>query len=461
MARRLWDKGEALDPEVLAYTVGDDPVLDLALVEEDCWGSLAHSQMLAEQGVIGAADRQAIGRGLLEVLRRHRAGEFRIRREEEDVHTAVEGLLVELAGEAGKRVHTGRSRNDQVLVDVRLFLRRRLLDAAGAGLDLARALLSLAAGHASVLMPGFTHMRQAMPSSVGLWAAGHAEGVEEDVEALLDAYRACDRCPLGSAAGFGVPLPLDRRRTAALLGFERLQVNVQAVQSSRGKAEAQALMAAALLGYDLARLAWDLQLLSGPEYGVFHLAPDVSTGSSIMPQKRNPDVLELTRANAAVLHSHLDRVLLVAGKLPSSYHRDFQLTKEPVIRGLPLCVQMTRVMERTVRGLEVDAGRAREAVRPEAFATHRALELVRGGMAFREAYRQVGEELAAGEGALTGAGPDTPLERLYAVEGSAGDLRLEQAGERLDELAARVRGLSLRLDERLAGLEAGAREGGA
>jgi argininosuccinate lyase len=453
MARRLWDKGDALHPEVLAYTVGDDPVLDLELVEEDVWGSLAHSRMLADVGLLGDADRKAIHAGLVQVLAEHRRGAFRISAEEEDVHTAVEGRLTERAGEAGRRVHTGRSRNDQVLLDVRLFLRRRLLEVALAGLGVARALLDVAREHEAVVMPGYTHMRQAMPSSVGLWAAGHAEGIEESVVALLDAHRAADACPLGSAAGFGVPLPLDRRRTAALLGFARLQVNAQAVQSSRGKAEAQALFAATLLGNDLAKLAWDLQLASGPEHGFFKLAPDTATGSSIMPNKRNPDVLELTRANAAVVHSHLERVLLVASRLPSSYHRDYQVLKEPVIKGLRLARQMARAMELTVSGLEVDRARCEAAVATDAFATHRAFELCREGVAFRDAYRQVGAELNRGE--LARPTDLQAIRTAYATEGSPGDLRLAEAAARLDALSTQAEAARAAFAARAAALEAG------
>ena len=451
MARRLWDKGETLDPEVLAYTVGDDWTLDLALVEEDCWGSLAHARMLTEQGIIGAADGAAIGRGLRAVLELHRRGGFRIAPEEEDVHTAVEGRLIQELGEPGRRVHTGRSRNDQVLLDVRLFLKRHLLEVLEGGLTLARALLELAREHEATLLPGYTHLRQAMPSSVGLWAAGHAETVEDSLRAVWDALQAADRSPLGSAAGFGVPLPLDRRRVAALLGFAGIQVNCQAVQSSRGKLEAQALFACTLLGHDLARLAWDLQLMTGPELGFFRLPGRVATGSSLMPQKKNPDVLELTRGNAGVLQSWLDRVLLVAGKLPSSYHRDYQLTKEPVIRGLRLTRSMLRAMELTVWGLEVDGARAGAAVHDEAFATHRALELVQEGVAFRDAYRRVGEELA--RHALRRPSDPDAVRRSYRVEGSPGDLRLDEAEQRLEVLAARSSGASAHLRACLAALE--------
>ncbi|RMG19170.1 MAG: argininosuccinate lyase [Planctomycetota bacterium] len=451
MARRLWDKGDSLDPDILAYTVGDDHLLDLAIVEEDCWGSLAHSAMLAERGLLGAEDRDRIAAGLREILAEHRAGRFAIAPEEEDVHTAIEGRLSERIGEAGRRLHTGRSRNDQVLVDLRLYAKRRLLDVVDEALALASALCDLAAAHEDVILPGYTHLRQAMPSTVGLWAAGHAELIEGDVAALRDAYRACDASPLGSAAGFGTPLPLDRDRTAELLGFSRLQVNVQAVQSSRGKAEAQALFACTLLGGTLAKLSWDLQLGSAPELGFFRLPGKVATGSSIMPQKKNPDVLELTRANAAVLASMLDRILGVTLQLPSSYHRDYQLTKRPLIEGLPLARSMARALRIAVEGLEVDRERARAALAPEALATHRAIELVRGGMPFRDAYRQVARELAEGEAPLPSA---LEPRSLYAVKGSAGDLRLDEARARLAALAEEAREVRRSLEERLTALEA-------
>jgi argininosuccinate lyase len=451
MARRLWDKGEALHPEILAFTVGDDHVLDLELVEEDVWGSLAHARMLAERGIISQEDGAAIARGLALVLADHRRGAFRITPEEEDVHTAVEGRLTELVGEPGRRLHTGRSRNDQVLVDVRLFARRRLLDVVDAALALSRALLDLAREHDAVVMPGYTHLRQAMPSSVGLWAAGHAECVHDSIEALLAAYAGCDRCPLGSAAGFGVPLPLDRRRTAELLGFTRLHQNAQAAQSSRGKPEAQALFAATLLGQDIARMAWDLQLYTEADQGFFRLAPDVATGSSIMPQKKNPDVLELCRAQSAVLHSHLERTLLVSAKLPSSYHRDYQLTKEPLIKGLRLARAMTRAMELTVSGLDVDRAKAEAAVATEAFATHRALELAAQGTPFRDAYRQVGKEVA--EGSLRRPTDLDAVRRAYATEGSPGDVRLDEAAARTRALEAQAAAAREALQERLEALE--------
>ncbi|HZU98538.1 MAG TPA: lyase family protein [Planctomycetota bacterium] len=444
---RLWEKGEKLDPFILDYTTGDDPVVDLSLVEDDCWSSLAHARMLRDQGLLAEEDRSAISRGLREILATSREGKFTIPRELEDVHTAIESRL----GEPGKRVHLGRSRNDQVLACLRLHAKRKLLELEERASSLALALLELARAHERWPLPGYTHLRRAMPSSVGLWAAGFAELVTDDLELLAQARLAQDRSPLGSAAGFGVPLPLDRARTARLLGFARVQTNVQAVQSSRGKAEAHALFACVELGHTLAKLSWDLELYSAPEFGFVRLAGDVATGSSIMPQKRNPDVLELTRANAAVLESFLQRILSVAGRLPSSYHRDYQVTKEPLVKGLELTIRMTRAMETVVTGLSFDRAACDAAVTDETFSAHRAFELAAQGVPFRDAYKQTADELARGE--VRRPADLGPVLAAYRVEGAAGDLRLDEAKSRLDTARKQTRAARAALDSALAALE--------
>jgi argininosuccinate lyase len=450
---RLWEKGTSLDAEVLAYTVGDDPEVDRWLVEEDCWGSLAHARQLHERGLLSEADHRAIFRGLNEVLADARRGEFRIAAEDEDVHTAIENRLVRSVGEAGRRVHAGRSRNDQVLTALRLFGKRRLFAVEEAALSLAGALGELARREEKTPLPGYTHMRRAMPSSVGLWAAGFAELVLDDAEVLAQARASHDRSPLGSAAGFGVPLPLDRARTAELMGFARVQQNVQAVQSSRGKAEAHALFACVELGHTLAKLSWDLELYAAPEFGFVRLADDVATGSSIMPQKKNPDVLELTRANAAVLESQLQRVLAITGRLPSSYHRDYQLAKEPFVRGLVLARTMARVLEKVVRGLVWDRDACDRGVTDEAFAAHRALELAAGGLPFRDAYKKAAEEHARGE--VRRPRDLGPVLAAYRVEGAAGDLRLNDAKTRHESLETAMLSGRKAFEERLADLESG------
>jgi argininosuccinate lyase len=437
MATRLWEKGEPLDPEVLEYTVGDDWLVDAWLVEEDCWGSLAHARMLREVGLLSEPDRRAIADGLRDVLARKRGAEgFAISPQDEDVHTALEAHLQKRSGDAGRRVHTGRSRNDQVLTCVRLFTKRRLDDLATAVVELATALLEQARRHERAPLPGYTHMRQAMPSSIGLWASQFAEMLVEDLDAIHAARAGTDRSPLGSAAGFGVPLPLDRARTAELLGFASVQTNCQAVQSSRGKAESQALFAAVQVAHTLAKLSWDLELYSSPEFGFVRLPGNVATGSSIMPQKRNPDVLEISRANAAVLESNLQRVLAVAGRLPSSYHRDYQLTKEPLVKGLLLARQMVRAMTKVVSGLEWDVARCDALVTDEAFGAHHALALAAEGVPFRDAYKKAAEALAKGE--VKRPADLGPALATYRVAGAAGNLMLDRLTSRLEQARARA-----------------------
>ena len=331
---RLWDKGDALDPEVLAYTTGDDPEMDVWLVAEDCWGSLAHARMRASgspHGGRSALDR----RGLRAVLARGRAAEqFRSRRDEEDVHTAIENRLTRPSGEAGRRVHIGRSRNDQVLACLRLFGKRRLLDVEDAASDARARAPRPRAAHEKTPLPGYTHLRRAMPSSVGLWAAGFAELVTDDLELLAQARAAQDRSPLGSAAGFGVPLPLDRARTASS-SASRASRPTSRRSRARG-ARPRPTPCSRLSSSDTRSRSssWDLELYAAPEFGFVQ-----ARGTTSRPEarscrrKRNPDVLELTRANSAVLESHLHRVLSVSGRLPSSYHRDYQVTKEPLHPG--------------------------------------------------------------------------------------------------------------------------------
>ncbi|MCB1054788.1 MAG: argininosuccinate lyase [Acidobacteria bacterium] len=446
---RLWDRGQSVDERIVAFTVGRDPELDRRLVACDALASAAHATMLESIGVLGEDELSGLLRELAAAARDAREGRFEITVEDEDGHTALENRLTRRLGDAGRRIHTGRSRNDQVIAAVRVWTREILVDQLEALLTLVGRLLDLAEEHRETSLPGYTHTRQAMPSTLGFLFAAYAENLLDDVPWLETAFRHADRSPLGSASGYGVALPLDRPLVQRLLGFAALQHNTLAVQNDRGKTEYLVLGAALAPAVDLGRLASDLIFFSTEELGCIKLDERVTTGSSIMPQKRNPDVLELTRANSAVLHSCLERVLLVAAKLPSSYHRDYQLTKAPLLQGLRLVRSMSRVMELTVSGLSVDAERARAGVLPEAYATHRALELVRQGVAFREAYRAVGQ----------GGGADTALETdpraLYAVEGSAGRLELERARERVAALRGRSEEARGALMARLTALESG------
>ncbi len=389
---RLWDKGIELDQRVLAYTAGDDYALDERLVKYDVRASIAHAEMLNAAKLLPDADLALIRDGLAALAAEHESGQWEIELADEDGQTALEKRLTARIGPAGGRVHLGRSRNDQVLAALRLYL----LDAAdelAEGADAcARALDDLARREGKIALPGFTHMQQAMPSSVALWAEGFAAELRDDVEGLEAAKRRAAKSPLGSAAGYGTPgLPLDREVTRKKLGFAIVHEPVTAVQISRGKAEAQLLFEATLLMQDLGRLASDLLLFYTQEFGFVALPESFTTGSSIMPQKRNPDVFELVRGRTAVAHACLSEVLGIFAKLPSGYQRDLQLIKAPLFRGIDLALATAAIMAVGIEGVHFRA----DAIRLDA-SIHAAEEanalVVREGIPVREAYRRIGEK---------------------------------------------------------------------
>ncbi len=392
---KLWEKTYSLDALIEAFTVADDPVIDARLVNADCVASMAHATMLASIGILSASDRQVLVRELGAIIDLNDKGRFSIQRSDEDVHTAIENHLARVLGDAGKRIHTGRSRNDQVLTALRLWNRGFLFSFQRACLDLVARLLDLAQKNEKTPMPGRTHMRVAMPSSVGLWAAAYAEEILDDIALVRGAFSLTDCCPLGSAASYGVPLPLDRQLVSDLLGFARVQNNVLYANNSRGKFEAVVLEAVEHTALTLSRLAQDLVLFSMPEFGYFTLPEELCTGSSIMPQKKNPDGLELVRARAGAIAGDLVALKAEIRALPSGYNRDFQETKGPYFRGCETGLACVRVMSLTVEKLVINGDRLRAAFTPEIFATDRALELVAEGVPFREAYQRVGKDLTA------------------------------------------------------------------
>ncbi len=398
-----------VDSNVLAYTAGQDRVLDMALVEADCFGTAAHVTMLSrvpvKPALMKTKDVKLVIAELRNILADAAAGRFTITLEDQDVHLAVERRLTEKLGDLGKRVHVCRSRNDQVAVDLRLFAKTRILEAVFAASELARTLLGFAKEHEKVPMVGRTHMQPAMPSSVGLWASAWAEGLLDDLTLLMAAYELNDQCPLGSAASYGVPVPIDRQLTSDLLGFSKPVHNVLHANQARGKLESVILSALGQVMLTLSRLAQDLILFSMPEFGYFRLSTEFTTGSSIMPQKRNPDVLELLRAKAAKVLGYANVVAEILRAAPSGYNRDLQETKEPFFSGLELAISSLRILSPLVEGLEVDGEALRRAFGPEVFATDRALELVAAGMPFRDAYHEVKAHLEQ----LTGRSPDDAL----------------------------------------------------
>jgi argininosuccinate lyase len=417
---KLWEKTYNLDSLIEAFTVADDPIIDVRLVNADCVASIAHATMLCSVGILSKVDRDALCKELGVIIDLNSEGRFSIQRSDEDVHTAIENHLVQVLGDAGKRIHAGRSRNDQVLTALRLWNRGFLFSFQRACLALAERLLDFAQSNTKTPMVGRTHMQTAMPSSVGLWAAAYAEELLDDVALARGAFVITDCCPLGSAASYGVPLPLDRQLVSDLLGFARVQNNVLYANNSRGKFEAITLEAVEHTALTLSRLAQDLILFSLPEFGYFTLPQELCSGSSIMPQKRNPDGLELVRARAAGIAADLQAVKSVVHALPSGYNRDFQETKGPFFRGCETGLACVRVMDLTVERLIVNADRLRSAFTPDIFATDKALEMVAQGVPFREAYRKVGTDLAA----LLDRDPVDAIGKRTSI-GAPGNLRLE------------------------------------
>lgn len=409
-----------IHPDVLDFTVGNDPVLDLELAVWDCLGTAAHVTMLAQMPlqppVITADECRQVLAALVDIIQEAQRGEFTISAIDQDVHLAVERRLTERLGDLGRKVHTGRSRNDQVAVDLRLHARDQLIGLNSELLDLCGDLVNFGKRHAKVPMVGRTHLQPAMPSTVGLWASAYAELLLDDVPVLEAAYNNSDLCPLGSAAGYGVPLPINRALTASLLGFARPLHNVFHASNARGKHESGVLAACSQVMLSLSRLAEDLILFSMPEFGYLVLPPALCTGSSIMPQKYNPDVLELMRAKASLVLGFETAAKSIIKALPGGYNRDLQDTKELYMRGVATTRASLRIMALVVRELKVCEERLRAGFSPSVFATDRALELVASGMPFRAAYHHVRSNLDE----LESADPDLAVAAKAHAGGTAG-----------------------------------------
>ena len=389
---KLWDKGYRLNEAVERFTVGRDFSLDRLLLPADAMASIAHARMLARVGLINSAEAEALEAELRSIARDAARGDVSIRREDEDGHTVIEARLIDRLGDTGKKVHTGRSRNDQVAAASRLYTRESLLDVQETTLRLVDRLLQRAQEEATTVMPGRTHMQVAMLSTLGLWFASWAEQLLDDLVFIRTAAALNDRSPLGSAASYGTPLPLDREFVAQTLGFASVQNNVLSVQHSRGSVDARVLEAGSAVGSTLARMAQDLILFSLPEIDYLALPEELCSGSSIMPQKRNPDVLELLRSRAGVVDGWATQCRSVLRNLPSGYNRDLQDTKEPLLRGLLAMEDSVAVATTVIDGLVPHREKMRAALNHEVFATDYAYELVESGVPFREAYRRAASE---------------------------------------------------------------------
>ncbi len=426
---KLWDKGYEPDRMIEEYTVGDDRELDMRLARYDVEGSLAHIAMLEKIGLLTRDELERLTAGLREIAAEIEAGRFEIEPGTEDVHSQVELLLTRRLGDAGKKIHSGRSRNDQVLVDLKLFLRDELRQIAGDVRALFDRLQELSERYRDILMPGYTHLQVAMPSSFGLWFGAYAETLVDDMRLLAAAWHIANQNPLGSAAGYGSSFPLDRTMTTRLLGFETLHYNVVAAQMSRGKSERAAAAAIAAVAATVGRMAMDLCLYMSQNFGFVSLPDELTTGSSIMPHKKNPDVFEMIRGRCNRLQSVPNEIALLTTNLPVGYHRDMQLLKDilfpattEIRRTLRMCDFMLahlRVNERIIEDRKYDY----------LFTVEDVNRLTLAGVPFREAYRQVGMAVQRGEYAPT-------REVHHTHEGSIGNLCTQQIRGKMEAVMA-------------------------
>ena len=419
---KLWQKTDTTTSEIIErFTVGRDKEFDLMLAPYDVQGSIAHVSMLGEQGLMLKQEADAAVQALKEVQQLIEAGHFEIEPGVEDVHSQVELLLTRKLGDTGKKIHSGRSRNDQVAVDIKLYLRDQVKEVVQNSKALFQLLLVQSKKYASVLLPGYTHLQVAMPSSAGLWLSAYAESLVDDLEMLAAAYAVVNKNPLGSGAGYGSSFPLNRKRTTELLEFADVHYNSVYAQMSRGKTEKLVALSLSSLAATLGRMAMDCTLYLSQNFGFIYFPDELTTGSSIMPHKKNPDVFELVRAHCSRIQAAPNELTLLLQNLPSGYHRDLQLTKEilfPVIQSLKDCLQMMHLMLSQISFREHIL--ADEKYR-YLFSVEAVNELVNKGTPFRDAYQQVGNDIAEGRFRWDAT---KPLNHTH--EGSIGNLCLPQ-----------------------------------
>jgi argininosuccinate lyase len=393
---KLWDKGYTVDNVVERYTVGNDRELDMHLAKFDVQGSLAHAQMLRSIGILSAVELADLEQGLAMIVQTIEEGTFVIEPHFEDVHSKVEAELVRIIGDAGKKIHTARSRNDQVLVDLHLYAKTELSEVIALVEKLFETLLSLAEEHKDVLMPGYTHTQVAMPSSFGLWFSAYAETLVDDVILLKAAQRMADQNPLGSGAGYGSSFPIDRAMTTELLGFATMRYNVVAAQMSRGRLERTVASALSSVANTLGRLSADVCLYMNQNFGFIGFPKELTTGSSIMPHKQNPDVFEVMRAKCNRLQHLPMEFTMITSNLTSGYHRDFQLLKQGLIEGIETTKDNLAVCEFMLQHVIVNHDILNNPMYDMMYSVEDVNRLVMGGMTFRDAYRQLGQQILAG-----------------------------------------------------------------
>lgn len=429
---KIWQKNIDVNKDIETFTVGRDRELDLQMAAFDVLGSLAHVEMLESICLLSSEELATVQRELKNIYSEIASGSFTIEDSVEDVHSQVEWLLTQRIGEAGKKIHSGRSRNDQVLVDLKLFFRSCIEEMVGNTSLLFQQLIELSNTHADKLLPGYTHLQIAMPSSFGLWFGAYAESLVDDMEMMLAAYKVCNKNPLGSAAGYGSSFPLNRTMTTELLGFERLNYNVVYAQMGRGKTERILGQAMANIAATLAKMAMDVCLFINQNFGFISFPDELTTGSSIMPHKKNPDVFELIRSRCNKIQALPNEIAMMTTNLPSGYHRDLQLLKEnlfPAMTSLNECLGMTTFM---LQNISIKDRILDDQKYAYLFSVEVVNDLALKGVPFREAYKIVGEQIETGN-----FKPDTAINHTH--EGSIGNLCNTEISEMMEEVLAQFK----------------------
>ena len=429
MADKLWTKNVQMTSEIEKFTVGKDREMDMYLAKYDVLGSMAHITMLESIGLLTADELKILLHELGHIYESAENGQFVIEEGVEDVHSQVELMLTRKLGDVGKKIHIGRSRNDQVLVDLKLFIRDRLKEIASLVVSLFEELIAQSENYKNVLLPGYTHLQVAMPSSFGLWFGAYAESLVDDMQYLLAAWKMTNRNPLGSAAGYGSSFPLDRQKTTDLLGFDSMDYNVVYAQMGRGKTERNVAFSMATIAGTISKLAFDACMFNSQNFGFVKLPDNCTTGSSIMPHKKNPDVFELTRAKCNKIQALPSTIMMIMNNLPSGYFRDLQIIKEvflPAFDDLKDCLQMTAYI---INRMKVNEHILDNPIYDNMFSVEEVNRLAREGMPFRDAYKKVGLDIEAGN--FT---PDKNIHHTH--EGSIGNLCNDKISRLMDEVVA-------------------------
>ncbi|MEK9567037.1 MAG: argininosuccinate lyase [Flavobacteriaceae bacterium] len=424
---KLWQKNTPSHEKIDHFTVGNDRTYDLALAPYDCIASKAHAQMLGEIGLLSSKEVEEVTQALEVILNETLNGAFVIEKEFEDMHSKIEFLLTEQLGDLGKKIHTARSRNDQVLVALQLYVKEELTQIKKEVIQLFDLLLELADRNQQELLPGYTHMQVAMPSSFGLWFSAYAESLVDDVAFLNTAFQLADQNPLGSAAGFGSSFPIDRDFTTQALGFETLKYNVVAAQMGRGKVEKATATAIGMLAGTLAKLAMDICMYMGQDFDFIRFPEELTTGSSIMPHKKNPDVFELIRGKCNLLQGLPQQLALLTSNLPSGYHREMQLAKAPLVEAVQEIKACLDMMRFSLSKIEVRKNITEDSKYDYLFSVDTLNEWVKQGMPFREAYQKMGKEIASGN-----YQPKRDLDHRHI--GSLGNLQLDAIRAKMNSI---------------------------